>query len=248
MNDLTVIETGSLAVIEEDSKLWVNARDLHKSLEVGRDFSNWIKGRIEECGFEEGREYTKKQGEFDSPNLANQKNDIDRFSPNLAKTSKGGRPSIDYFLNVTAAIELAAMENTPQRKDILRLLSKIAEAWNNPEMIRKRAIQMGITIPGSRRPILESAQNELEPWKKAKEELNSNIDLVLRQFLYENYKETGVAKDKISVKDAYNLYLTYAVSPLTEDEFASKVPYVYFSATCWQGNFTGLKKIKPKQE
>lgn len=31
----------------------VNARDLHTFLEVGRDFTNWIKGRIEEYSFNE---------------------------------------------------------------------------------------------------------------------------------------------------------------------------------------------------
>ncbi len=31
----------------------VNARDLHAALHVGRDFTNWIKGRIEDCNFKE---------------------------------------------------------------------------------------------------------------------------------------------------------------------------------------------------
>lgn len=35
----------------------VNARDLHAFLEVGRDFSNWIKSRIAQYGFEEGVDY-----------------------------------------------------------------------------------------------------------------------------------------------------------------------------------------------
>ena len=34
----------------------VNARDLHVFLEVGKDFSNWMKGRIEQYGFLEGQD------------------------------------------------------------------------------------------------------------------------------------------------------------------------------------------------
>ena len=36
----------------------VNARELHSFLEVGGDFSNWIKGRISTLGSIEGEDYT----------------------------------------------------------------------------------------------------------------------------------------------------------------------------------------------
>lgn len=36
------------------------ARDLHKFLEVGREFASWIKGRIEKYGFEENKDYYRK--------------------------------------------------------------------------------------------------------------------------------------------------------------------------------------------
>ncbi|MEE6042780.1 antA/AntB antirepressor family protein, partial [Avibacterium paragallinarum] len=32
----------------------INARNLHQALQIGRDFSTWIKNRIEECSFIEG--------------------------------------------------------------------------------------------------------------------------------------------------------------------------------------------------
>ncbi|MBJ8421911.1 antA/AntB antirepressor family protein [Acinetobacter bereziniae] len=37
----------------------VNARDLHKMLEVKTDFSDWIKRRIKQCGFEENFDFIK---------------------------------------------------------------------------------------------------------------------------------------------------------------------------------------------
>lgn len=36
----------------------VSARELHKVLGVGRDFTTWIKGRIEKYGFIELRDFT----------------------------------------------------------------------------------------------------------------------------------------------------------------------------------------------
>jgi anti-repressor protein len=43
--------------IGEDSINTVNARELHAYLGVGKDFSNWIKDRIEAYSFEEGIDY-----------------------------------------------------------------------------------------------------------------------------------------------------------------------------------------------
>jgi len=121
-----------LAVFEHDNRQWINARDLHTHLEVGRDFSTWIKDRIEECRFEEGREFFLER-KFDSPNLGNH-------------TGKrgGDHRSIEYSLSVSAALVLAAKENSPKQREILRLLSQAMEAWNTPEMVRQKAMQLGV--------------------------------------------------------------------------------------------------------
>ncbi|EHJ49553.1 AntA/AntB antirepressor domain protein [Solidesulfovibrio carbinoliphilus subsp. oakridgensis] len=88
----------------------VNARDLHRALEVGRDFSNWIKDRIEEYGFVENQDYV-------------------RFTPKLAKTSQGGRPPIDYHVTFDMAKELGMVERTPVGRAIrLYFIRKEEEA------------------------------------------------------------------------------------------------------------------------
>lgn len=74
-----------------------DARDLHQFMQVGRDFSNWIKGRIEQYGFVEGED----------------------FSPILAK-STGGRPSLEYHLTLDMAKELAMVENNDQGRQVRR--------------------------------------------------------------------------------------------------------------------------------
>lgn len=75
-------------------------RDLHAGLEVGRDHTNWIKGRIAEYGFVEGRDYEV----FDSPDRANQ-------------TGRGGdRRSKVYRLSLHMAKELAMVEGNERGK------------------------------------------------------------------------------------------------------------------------------------
>jgi anti-repressor protein len=87
-NDLKVISNELLPVYETSSgEKIVDARELHRFLEVGRDFSNWIKDRIQKYGFIEGED----------------------FSPILVKTS--GRPAIEYDLTIEMAKELSMVEN-----------------------------------------------------------------------------------------------------------------------------------------
>ncbi len=80
--DLRVVETGLVPVYETEGRQVVNARELHEFLGVGKDFSTWIRDRIEKYGFAEGEDFAV----FDSPNLGNQ-------------TGRGGdRKSRDYLL------------------------------------------------------------------------------------------------------------------------------------------------------
>ncbi|WP_176713225.1 antA/AntB antirepressor family protein, partial [Gilliamella sp. Imp1-1] len=80
----------------------VSAKQLHHFLGVGRDFSTWIKGRIEQYGFIENDDYVV----FDSPELVNQS--IKNKQLNKRETVRGGdRRSIDYHLTLNMAKELA---------------------------------------------------------------------------------------------------------------------------------------------
>lgn len=82
----------TVATIGTEEQKTVNARDLHAFLEVGKDFSTWIKDKIEKYDFKEGKDYVK-------------------FSPNSGKTSNGGRPRVEYFLAVGMAKEISMLEN-----------------------------------------------------------------------------------------------------------------------------------------
>jgi anti-repressor protein len=82
--------------ISGDSIQTVNARDLHAFLEIGKDFSNWIKGRIEHYGFVEGTDYV----------LAN-----------TGGNHQGGRPAIEYHISLDMGKELAMVERNGKGKE-----------------------------------------------------------------------------------------------------------------------------------
>jgi phage anti-repressor protein len=95
--DLIPVFVGEL---NDRLQLLVNARDLHAFLMVGRDFSNWIKERLDEFGFAEGEDY--------SPNLANRSD------------GKPGKPRTEYHLSLDTAKELAMVERNEQGRKVRR--------------------------------------------------------------------------------------------------------------------------------
>lgn len=71
-------------------------------MEVRRDFSTWIKGRITKFGFVEGEDYVISR----SPNLVSgERDEKGRFI---------GTNLTDYHLTLDMAKELAMVENNPK--------------------------------------------------------------------------------------------------------------------------------------
>ena len=101
------------AAIGSESINTVNARDLHAFLEVGRDFSNWIKNRIEAYGFAENVDYVTAQ------NLR---------SPNLASSKSRPQLATDYLVSIDMAKELAMVERTEKGRQVRRYFIECEKA------------------------------------------------------------------------------------------------------------------------
>lgn len=91
--------------IDETTEILCNARDLHKFLGVGRDFSNWIKNRIKEYGFVKNQDFIIVQ------NLS---------SPKLANSKARKQMMIDYHITLDMAKELAMVEKNAKGREIRR--------------------------------------------------------------------------------------------------------------------------------
>lgn len=80
MNELKIVANEMLPVYENEiGEKFVNARELHEKLMIGKDFSTWIKLRIDQYGFIEGEDFTPILG-----------NSVKSSAAKSQKQNKGG--------------------------------------------------------------------------------------------------------------------------------------------------------------
>ncbi|HGW4162185.1 TPA: antA/AntB antirepressor family protein, partial [Klebsiella pneumoniae] len=79
----------------------VSGRNLHTFLAVGRDFTNWIKGRIKQYGFVEGVDYVIVEY---------------LTSPKRASSKSRQRIEHDYIVSLNMGKELSMVERNEQGK------------------------------------------------------------------------------------------------------------------------------------
>lgn len=96
----------------------VSGRELHEALEVKTAYKDWFP-RMCEYGFTEGAD----------------------FCSNLSE-STGGRPSTDHQLTIPMAKEICMLQRTEKGKQFRRYFIQVEEAWNSPEMVMKRALEI----------------------------------------------------------------------------------------------------------
>ncbi len=100
-----------IKIIEQDNKQIVNARELHLFLGIGKDFSTWIKKRIEEYKFIENE-------------------DFEVFHKN-GENSKGGRPSKEYAITLDMAKELSMVERNEKGRQARRYFIECEKRLRN---------------------------------------------------------------------------------------------------------------------
>lgn len=83
-----------------EGKQIVSGRDLHEYLGVGRDFTTWIKERIEKYRLERNTDFI-----------------IVSIAPRNGGTKKGGQNKVDYVLRLDMAKELSMIENNDRGRE-----------------------------------------------------------------------------------------------------------------------------------
>lgn len=201
--ELIKIETTS------DGKRAVSARELHEFLGVGRDFSNWIKDRIEKFDFVEDvdfyRVYLDKQG-----NQIQLAKNGESEKQEVTKVYK-----IEYVLTIETAKELSMIENNEQgrkarryfiecekklkeisKEDYLLVNVINAEGKENTALALKEYREQ-IVLP--LRKELSEANEAIEHKKEVISYMTSDFKLqTQRQFLNEIIRMKGNANNLIS--------------------------------------------------
>lgn len=100
----------------------VLARELHEKLEVETPYRKWFP-RMCEYGFTDGTDYL----EVSDKNVQN---------------PQGGRPSVNHQITLSMAKELCMLQRSEKGKQFRQYFISIEEAWNKPEAVMARALQM----------------------------------------------------------------------------------------------------------
>ncbi|MDR2647801.1 MAG: antA/AntB antirepressor family protein [Oscillospiraceae bacterium] len=110
-----------IAINYENEKPTVNGRELHRALKTETPYHKWF-SRMCEYGFTEGKSYWTI----------------------LTNRSDGlpGKPRADHVLTIGMAKELCMLQRSEVGKRFRAYFIQCEEAWNSPEKIMERALQI----------------------------------------------------------------------------------------------------------
>lgn len=162
----------------------VDARTLHRTLGIGRDFSNWIGEQIEKYELVEGQDFRviAKNGE-----------------------NSEGRPRKDYALTLVSAQQIALGSKGDNVKAARLYLINLEKAWNTPELVMARAVTMANALLVQAR----ERNAELEPKAQQYDLLMETKGTSLYPYL----KSQGY-EQKLSVQYLIDQEILYRQKPL----------------------------------
>lgn len=115
MNELFNVTTNG-------DKLTLSARELHKELNIAGRFSRWFE-QMSEYGFEENVDFTSVQ--------------------NCTVVNNGATRELqDYQITLDMAKEIAMLQRNEKGKQIRKKLIELEKAWNSPEKVMARALDI----------------------------------------------------------------------------------------------------------
>lgn len=186
MNNLKLLENGLIPVYENEKCKAVNARELHNFLEVGKDFTTWIKDRVEKYGFIENEDFIV-------------------FTEN-GENLTGGRPKTEYILTMDTAKEIAMVQNNEKgsqaRKYFIAIEKKYKEI-SKPACIEDLIIMQAQSLKDLRKQLNEVNHHALEAKAKVeetKEEVQAIRDVVEIRPSDRWRKDTNLIMSKVCKK------------------------------------------------
>ena len=161
MNELIKVTTN-----ENDEQL-VSGRELHEFLEVKDNYTDWFK-RMIKYGFEESVDFISFSEKSDKP--------------------FGGRPQINHFLKLDMAKEISMIQRSEKGKQARKYFLQVEKAWNNPEMVVQRALQ----IQTRKVEALQLENEQLKPKALFADSVSASHTSILVGDLAKLIKQNGV--------------------------------------------------------
>ena len=199
-----------IVVHPERNEITVSGRQLHEKLGIQTEYRHWFP-RMCGYGFEEGMDFNPVK--------------IDRVQyEGLRKVS---REVIDHELSIDMAKEICMLARTPVGKSVRKYFLDMEKAWNSPEQVMARALQMANQSMQALQEQCLLMQNqvieqqlmleELAPKAKYLDQILQSPSLVLTTQIAKDYGMSATRFNRIlhdmkiqyKVNDQWILYANY---------------------------------------
>lgn len=181
MNQLIKIQTN-------ENGQAVSARELHEKLGIQKHFTQWWEYQAKALCLEEGKDFLT-----------------------ILLESTGGRPSTDYIIPIDIAKHLAMISGGENAHKIREYFIQVEKAWNSPEMVMARGLQMaskrieGLTLQLNMK---DQVIKELKPKADYTDTILKNKGLVTITQIAKDYGMTGQQMNEL----LHNLGVQYKQS------------------------------------
>ncbi|GAA0814559.1 phage antirepressor KilAC domain-containing protein [Clostridium tertium] len=216
MNELIKIKTN-------ENDITLSGRELHEFLDIGTEYPKWFE-RMTEYGFTKGEDYLVHYYDKNSSEVKN--DDAEKMSANQ-RSAKG--IIINHEIKLDMAKEIAMIQRNEKGKQARKYFLEVEKAWNSPEMIMKRALEIANKRVENLR--LENTQQkqiigELKPKADYTDIILKNKGLVTITQIAKDYGLSGQAlNDKLhelkvqyKIGEQWLLYSKYHAKGYTHSE------------------------------
>jgi len=225
--------------IDWDKKRFVNARELHKWLWVWRDFSTWLKDRIEKYDFIENLDFFIAVPEIGDGVKA-------RSDGQLIDAKTGKVIPKDYVISIDMAKELAMVENNEMGKKVRKYFIRVESDFKkvmsiaklNPKFVNQLANDFFETREETkdyRKDFTDSIRDFVEI-----KNYGTYTDMIYEFLFWEKTKE-------------YRKLLDLAKNDLTRNHFYEEVLLIVWAFETWlswelEKEFKKLDRVLNKKE
>ena len=109
--ELKKVEEGVIPIYENETReRLISARELHKALKIGKDFTTWMRDRINKYGFIENSDFI-----LTFPKIGERKNVVKH----------------EYYLTIDTSKEICMIENNEIGRNIRRYFIKVEKRYRN---------------------------------------------------------------------------------------------------------------------
>ena len=198
---MKILENGLIPIYKsETSRKLVSGRELHEFLEVGKDFTTWIKDRIEKYGFIENEDYTimlTKTGE----------------RSNVTKT--------EYILTLDTAKEISMVQNNEKGSQARKYFIAVEKKYKQALKPMSQA-ELTAAIAQNQVEIERKANEALEVANKTSRQITNALDVFTTPTTDDWRHEINDKINKMCIEQGLN-YQTFRHGIYAELESTARV-------------------------